>query len=137
MERNALARAQNNLTQCLRTMDEARRFEPAIPQLSEVSIDHGHIISDMLFDGIFTDYAQHQRIKNSQAQMMRARDHLEAIRREQLQRAQDAKSQLQQASSQLEETRNELQRTRSEAFERLAGSGSGAAVEEGPPAYMA
>lgn len=137
LERDALSRAQNNLTQCLRTLDESRRFQPAIPQLSEVTIDHGHMISDMLFDNIFTDMAQHERIKNSQAQMLRARDHIESIRQEQMQRTQNAKSQLTQASNQLEEARKELQQTRSEAFERFAGTGNGAADQEAPPAYTA
>lgn len=135
LERDALSRAQNNLTQCLRTLDEARRFQPAIPQLSEVTIDHGHMISDVLFDNIFTDMAQHERIKNSQAQMLRARDHLESIRREHLQTVQNAKAQLTQAANQLEEARKELQQTRSEAFERLAGTGNAGTDQEPPPAY--
>lgn len=137
MERNALSSAQNNLTQCLRSLDEARRFQSAIPQLSEVTIDHGHMISDVLFDNIFTDMAQHDRIKNSQAQMQRAGYHLESIRGEQQRRVNDTRSQLKQASAQLEEARKELQRIRSEAFERVAGQGSGDGNVDAPPAYAA
>ena len=136
MERGALSRAQNNLTQSLRSMDEARRYQSAIPQLVPVHIDHGHMISDALFDNIFTDMAQHDRIMNSQAQMQTAGQQLTSIRDEQLRRLRDATSQQKQACGQLDEAREELQRIRSEAFERFASQG-GSLGSDAPPAYEA
>jgi hypothetical protein len=72
MERDALSRAQVNVSESLRHMDEARRCQPAIPTLQNVNIDNGHMISDVLFDNIFTDMAQHDRIKNSNMQLQKA-----------------------------------------------------------------
>ena len=141
MERDALSKAQVKLSECLRAMDDARRSQPAIPALSEVNIDNGHFISDVLFDNIFTDMAQHERIVTSTGQVDRALSHLGRIVGEQNGRAQQAQEQHWQASRQLEDARVELQRIRSEAFDRVGGASfdggyygqSGAA----PPAYTA
>ena len=137
MERDALSRGQTNLTQCLRTMDDARRAQSAIPYLHDVNIDQGHLVSDVLFDNIFTDMAQHDRIRDSTAQMQRAMSQLQSILAEQRQRLQSSQGQLSEASRQLEEARKELQRIRSEAFERLVGLGGGYHEENSgpPPAY--
>ena len=123
MERSALGKAQNNLTQCLRQMDEARHAQPAIGQLSDVNIDQGHFVSDVLFDNIFTDMAQHDRIEDSNAQVKRAMQQLDSTIGQQQQRVQGAQSQLQHASGHLEDVRRQLQQIRSEAFEQLAGWG--------------
>ena len=61
-------------------MDEARRFQPTVSRLREGSIAEGHMISDVLFDNMFTDMDQHQCIKDSQVQMQNAVKHLESIR---------------------------------------------------------
>ena len=117
-------------------MDDARHAQPAIPVLSEVNIDNGHMMSDVLFDNIFTDMAQHDRIKDSIFQMDKASQHLGQILSEQNQRVQGAQEQLWQATRHLEDARVELQRVRSEAFERLAGSGAEGYAQGGaPPAY--
>lgn len=44
MEREALSKAQNNVHKTLRQMDEARRFQPAISEIGEISIDQGETI---------------------------------------------------------------------------------------------
>lgn len=138
MERDALSRGQVKLSECLRAMDDARRSQPAIPDLSEVNIDNGHFMSDVLFDNIFTDMAQHDRIRNSTAQMDRALHHLGSIVGEQNGRLQHAQEQHWQASKQLEDARVELQRIRSQAFEQAEGSGGAGYEQSGaPPAYSA
>jgi hypothetical protein len=139
MERDALSRGQVKLSECLRAMDDARRSQPAIPVLSEVNIDNGHFMSDVLFDNIFTDMAQHDRIRNSVAQMDRALSHLGAIMSEQNTRLQHVQEQHWQASKQLEDARAELQRIRSEAFEQFSGGSGGAEFgqPDAPPAYSA
>ena len=139
MERDALSRGQVKLSECLRAMDDARRSQPALPVLSEVNIDNGHFMSDVLFDNIFTDMAQHDRIRNSTAQMDQALRHLGSIMSEQNTRLQHAQEQHWQASRQLEDARGELQRIRSEAFERFGGgpNGAGYGQSDAPPAYTA
>jgi hypothetical protein len=140
MERDALSRGQVKLSECMRAMDDARRSQPAIPMLSEVNIDNGHFISDVLFDNIFTDMAQHDRIRNSTAQVDGALSHLGRIIGEQNGRVQQAQEQHWQASKQLEDARVELQRIRSEAFDRVGGSYEGGYYGEAgaaPPAYSA
>ncbi len=139
MERDALSNGQVRLSECLRAMDDARHSQPAIPTLSEVNIDNGHFMSDVLFDNIFSDMAQHDRIRNSTAQMDRALSHLGSIMSEQNARLQRAQEQHWQASKHLEDARTELQRIRSEAFERFGGDAGGRAAGfgqfDGPPAY--
>ncbi|KAK4555730.1 hypothetical protein LTR86_006950 [Recurvomyces mirabilis] len=140
MERDALARAQNQVTQASWHMEEARRVQPIIRPLSQVNIDMGHFISDVLFDNIFTDMAQHDRIKSSNAQLQRAFQELQAQLGDQQQRFREAESQTKQASQSLDEARVELQRVRAEAFERLGGRGGEAGFtggDEAPPSYSA
>ncbi|TKA24832.1 hypothetical protein B0A50_06561 [Salinomyces thailandicus] len=129
MERDGLSKAQNSVTQALRHMDEAVRTQPAIRRFSEVTIDQGHLISDVMFDSIFTDMAQHDRIKSSEAQVQKAVQQVRGQVPEQGKRVEEAEARRRQAGHDLEEARKELQRIRAEAFERLAGGGGG------PPAY--
>jgi DNA repair exonuclease SbcCD ATPase subunit len=55
MERDALSQAAVALSEALRHMDEARRQQPAIVHLRTVHIDMGHLVSDVMFDNIFSD----------------------------------------------------------------------------------
>ena len=136
MERDSLSRGQVSLSECLRAMDDARRAQPAIPVLSEVTIDNEHMLSDVLFDGFFSDMRQHERIKSSEAQLQQALNHLSRVMGEQNQRVQGAQERIWQASRQLEDARVDLQKIRSEAFER-SGSSRGAGFDQSapPPAY--
>ena len=94
-------------------------------------------MGDVLFDNVFSDFAQHDRIKESQSQMQMAMDHLQSIIAEQKQRTQAAQEQQRQASRQLEDARSELQGIRSEAFERFASGGEHAFTNaDAPPAYQ-
>ena len=61
MERDALSQASVGISEALRHMDEARRLQPAITLLREIHIDMGHFVSDVMFDNIFSDMAQHDR----------------------------------------------------------------------------
>ena len=128
MERDALSRAQISITQSLRHMDEAQRNQPCLPPLQAINIDHGHFVSDVLFDNIFTDMAQHDRIKASDQQVrsavMQCRELLEGQRR----RAREAEEISREAGRRTYAARFELQKVRSEAFERFA-------VEVPPPPY--
>lgn len=131
MERDALSKASVAISQASRHMDEAQRSQPAIAPLQEIQVDQGHFVSDVMFDNIFTDLAQHDRIKSSNAQLLQALQQLKEQIDLQLQRQQSAKAALQQAKSSMEEARMELQNIRAEAFEKFAGGGGMAA----PPPY--
>ncbi|KAK5175603.1 uncharacterized protein LTR77_000742 [Saxophila tyrrhenica] len=139
MERDALSKAQMNYNWCKQAMADAARAQPAIPPLGEVAIDHGHVLGDIMFDNIFSDFAQHDRIRNSAMQMQQAMNHLQSIIKEQKGRVQDAQRLEKTALQQLEDSRIELQKIRSEAFERLAGEGGQGAVggDAKLPAYSA
>ncbi len=56
MEREALGRAQMNYNWSSQSMADASRYQPAIPPLREVAIDHGHMLGDILFDNVFSDF---------------------------------------------------------------------------------
>lgn len=127
MERDSLSKGQMQLSNSLRHYEEAMRMQPAIPALNDVNIDQGHLMSDVLFDNIFSDMAQHDRIKSAQSQMASAANQLKDETGKQEERAKAAKEQLQQAQSQLEDARKRLQGIRSEAFEQYSNGG--------PPAY--
>ncbi|KAG9599821.1 hypothetical protein KCU77_g3563, partial [Aureobasidium melanogenum] len=141
MERDALSRAQVGVSESLRHMDEARRCQPAIPPLSEINIDNGHFISDVLFDNIFTDMAQHDRIKNSAMQLHKALQQCKEILEKQKRTYHEAAAQSTQATEALNSSRFELQRIRAEAFERFAGQGAPPPFHQAtaqyvpPPAY--
>ncbi|KAK4889289.1 hypothetical protein LTR27_011895 [Elasticomyces elasticus] len=141
LERDGLSRAQYSFTRAVAHMNEAIRSQPAIRPLSPVNIDQGHFISDVLFDNIFTDMAQHDRIQNSSLQLQQSARELKQQLPAQQQRVGDAGVQLKQASQNLEEARLELQRIRAEAFMRL-GSGqtpwqADTNSDQGPPSYTA
>ncbi|KAF2161092.1 hypothetical protein M409DRAFT_59363 [Zasmidium cellare ATCC 36951] len=137
MERDALSKAQNNMHSVIRHMDAAQHLQPSIKPLSDITIDQGHMFSDVLFDNIFTDMAQHERIQQSEAQMVQALQQLKQQIGEQRQRVGYADQRVQGAVGELEKVRGELQRIRAEAFERVVGGGvAGNGVEAAaPPAY--
>lgn len=134
MERDALASSQNNINATLRHMSSAQSAQPAIQPLKEINIDQGHFFSDVMFDNIFTDMAQHERIQGSEAEMRAAIGHLRHQAGEQKGRVETAGRNVKQASEDLEAARKELQRIRAEAFARFAGDGN---AEVAPPAYSA
>jgi CTP-dependent riboflavin kinase len=140
MERDALSQASVGISEALRHVDEARRQQPAITHLREIHVDMGHLVSDVMFDNIFSDMAQHDRIKASNNQLLEAIAQLKEQGLLQRQRAESSKLALDQGKSSMEEARKELQNIRAEAFQRVAsggavnaGSGDGTAA---PPPYV-
>ncbi|KAL8963434.1 MAG: hypothetical protein Q9193_000304 [Seirophora villosa] len=125
MERNALTRAQGATDKVQMLVSQAQRLSPDMQGLGNIEIAHGHVMSDIMFDNIFTDMAQHDRIKDSQAQAQREARNLKDL----LARAQQRSGQLLQganaALARLEASRKELQQVRQDTFERVAR----------PPAY--
>jgi ribosomal protein L17 len=89
-------------------------------------------MSDIMFDNIFTDLAQHDRIKSSNAQIEAAYKSLMEELKLQGERADAARRAAASAAEALEQARKNLQDTRAQAFESYAAGGISA-----PPAYQA
>ncbi|KAL8875633.1 MAG: hypothetical protein Q9198_006038 [Flavoplaca austrocitrina] len=121
MERDALSKAQNATDKVKMLVQQAQRLSPDVQGLGDINIDQGHAMSDIMFDNIFSDMAQHDRIKDSQAQAQREAQTL----RNASMRTQERSKQLQQeaatALTRLETSRRELQQIRQDAFEKVAG----------------
>ena len=135
MERDALSKAAVAVSESLRHMDQARHLQPAITHLREVHIDMGHVMSDVMFDNIFSDMSQHDRIHDSNNQLLQAVEQLKGQIQLQIQRAKGAAEALKMARASMEEARVELQNIRAEAFERFAGGvgGDGGGYGAAPP----
>jgi chromosome segregation ATPase len=111
----------------------------ALSQAAVGISDMGHMISDVMFDNIFSDMAQHDRIHASNNQLMEAMAQLKEQIALQTQRTQSAKLALNQGKASMEEARVELQNIRAEAFGRVAGGGVSGGSADGvtaPPPYV-
>lgn len=132
-ERSALQKAEAGVSKVQMLVSQAQRISPQVQSIGAVNIAQGNIMSDVLFDNIFTDMAFHEKIEQSFAELQRAARNLDA----QLSMARDRKTSLHneaaQASAQLEAARTELQRVRQETFERVARGGQGVQEEYAPP----
>jgi len=137
MERDALAQSQNSVHIAIRHLDTARNYQPQIRELDQVQIDQGHFFSDVMFDNIFTDMRQHERIEKAKMDLQQATHGLEVQAREQGERLRGSRRNVTQAKSDLEEARRSLQEIRAESFGRLAGEDGNDASTEAPPAYSA
>ncbi|KAH8676107.1 hypothetical protein BX600DRAFT_454336 [Xylariales sp. PMI_506] len=128
MERDALHRAEMAVMRAQQLVSQAQRYSPAVQSLPPVAIAHGSIISDVVFDNIFTDMAFHDKIKASREEMRRCvalmGAQVEACRARQ--REFGALERVQ--AENLEAARTALQKARQEIFERL-GAGE---ANEGP-----
>ncbi|KAL9595987.1 MAG: hypothetical protein Q9219_006110 [cf. Caloplaca sp. 3 TL-2023] len=112
VERDALQRAEVANSKVNMLISQARRLTPDIPGLGNSDFHRGHAMGDIFFDNIFSDMAQHVRIKSSQAQA----EQVARVLKDLVIRGQQKNSQLQQdvdaASSRLGIARRELQQIR-------------------------
>ncbi|KAI0391372.1 hypothetical protein F5Y17DRAFT_15711 [Xylariaceae sp. FL0594] len=134
MERDALHKAETEVIQAQMLVMQAQRFSPLVQSLPPVSIASGSIMSDMLFDNIFTDMNFHEKIKDSRAEV-------ENRERALLVQLQAAKARLQEPeqrakteSERVKRAREELQAIRQRIFESLA-NGDQPSSSEAPPPY--
>jgi len=68
-ERSALARAENGVAQINMLVDQARRLHGQIGDLGQINVAQGSVMGDIIFDNVFSDYAMHQKIKDSEMQL--------------------------------------------------------------------
>lgn len=127
-ERNALSRAESEASQVKNLISQAARVYPGgIKNIPNFEIAQGSIMSDMMFDNIFTDMAFHDKIKASQTQILQVQQNIEqqfASLNEQLKVKQ---TELDTAQAQLTGARKSLQDLRSQIFAQVGGLK--------PPAY--
>ncbi|KAL8655962.1 MAG: hypothetical protein Q9210_000559 [Variospora velana] len=120
MEREALSRAQHATDKVKMLVAQAQRLAPDIQGLGNIDISHGHAMSDIMFDNIFTDMAQHDRIKDCQAQAQREAQNLKDILAQAQQRSGHLLHEANAALARLETSRKELQQIRQDTFGRVA-----------------
>ncbi|KAF7297345.1 hypothetical protein MIND_00967900 [Mycena indigotica] len=66
MERNALSSAEGLATQAATYVQQAMLASPQVKPIGQITVAHGSIMSDVIFDNIFTDMMFHDKIKASQ-----------------------------------------------------------------------
>ncbi|KAF2755279.1 hypothetical protein EJ05DRAFT_479071 [Pseudovirgaria hyperparasitica] len=130
-ERDALSKAQSEASQLQSAVDQARRMYPELQPIGPVSIAQGNMMSDVLFDNIFSDMAFHDKIKDSAAQLnnvartlMQRADQVKAEERRQ-------KGELDGLAQRLGSARRDLQLARQAIFEKVGSE------QQLPPAYTA
>ncbi|KAI4105742.1 MAG: hypothetical protein LQ339_003304 [Xanthoria mediterranea] len=122
LERTALMKARNAIGKAKMLVEQAQRLSPNIPGLGNIDIPHGHVISAIFLDeDIFSDKAQHARIKSSQAQAQKEAQALKEASTKARERSQQLEQKAAVALTRLETARRELQRIRREAFESFEG----------------
>ncbi|KAL7629508.1 hypothetical protein AAE478_001029 [Parahypoxylon ruwenzoriense] len=137
MERNALEKAEDQVSQMLWLVRQAQRASENVQDLPVISIARGNLMSDVFFDNIFSDMAFHDKIKDSRSGLDRAydslRDHLAAAKM----RHQEAEQDTNLYAAALKTAREELQKARERIFERVTTGdvGSQATPVDDPPPY--
>ncbi|TPX17744.1 uncharacterized protein E0L32_002845 [Thyridium curvatum] len=126
MERENLHKAEMHVQHARMSMSRAQQLSRQVGPLPDVNIAQGSIISDVLFDNIFTDIAFHDKILDSLEEVQRCQAALQHEFASAKERHQGLAADLRVKEQRLEETRTELQGAREAAFVSLGGA---------PPAY--
>ncbi|KAI2613744.1 uncharacterized protein GGS25DRAFT_13345 [Hypoxylon fragiforme] len=136
MERNALDKADSQISQVMLLVRQAQRMSPMVQDLPPINIATGNLMGDVFFDNIFSDMAFHEKIKDSLSSLQRAgaslRDQIALAKS----RYQDAEEEMNINEVALQSAREELQRARALIFERIDNpSASGLVITIDPPPY--
>ncbi|KAH6648634.1 hypothetical protein BKA67DRAFT_369262 [Truncatella angustata] len=135
MERNALHKAEMQVSDALWHFGHAKRMDPLIHDLPPLKIARGNMMSDVFFDNIFTDMAFHDKIKDSKTELHRCLDVLNAQLQGASSKFKDLDQDQKNKSSSLDQARSDLQKTRQQIFERSTGEDSAAPPSYAPPSY--
>jgi hypothetical protein len=120
MERTALHNAELELIQAQMLVMQAQRFSSEVKNLPPVNMASGSLMSDVLFDNIFTDLEFHETIKQSRTEAERCQQALLAQLGAAKERYQASEAEAIAQSRLLDNARQELQKVRQRIFERLA-----------------
>ncbi|KAJ6556889.1 hypothetical protein B0H10DRAFT_2241122 [Mycena sp. CBHHK59/15] len=129
MERNALSAAEALALQAATYVQQAQFASGAVQPIGEISIAHGSIMSDVIFDNIFTDMAFHDKIKRSARNIAAVQLNLTRELTNASARTGAAGAELSAAADALARCRAELDGYRKSIFDSLAGG------VPPPPAY--
>ncbi|KAI1384975.1 uncharacterized protein F4822DRAFT_379175 [Hypoxylon trugodes] len=119
MERDALQKAEIQVSQTLSLVRQAQRMSPIVRDLPPINVAEGSLISDILFDNIFTDMAFHEKIKDFQLDLQRALDNIRGQLASATSRYQGAEQEMTAHAATLKAAREELQKARERIFERI------------------
>jgi hypothetical protein len=120
-ERSALSKAQSHASQVEMLIEQACRAQPQIRGIGPLDIAQGNMMSDILFDNIFSDMDFHQKIKKSLAQVIASWEVLQVEIHSQIGRENTMKAKVARLQSALEVARQDLQDIRARTFESVAG----------------
>lgn len=123
MERSALSNAEVATAELERIMQQAQALSSHVQRLPPIPIARGSIMSDIVFDNIFTDMAFHEKIKESAMSLRIAANVLKQNQAASQQRRNEAKHHMGQTWTRLAKERKALQKVREQIFERLAQQG--------------
>lgn len=118
-ERNHLSTAQSLMSTVQMLVNSAARLSPAVHPLADVHVAQSNILSDVVFDNVFSDYNFHKKIQASEVEMQRENANLAAQLSAAQQREKSALQSLKQAKSKLEGERKNLQQIRMQAFQSV------------------
>lgn len=127
-ERSALSRAQSHVSQVEMLYAQAQRTQPLITPLPHMEVAMDNMMSDVIFDNVFSDMHFHRKIEASNNQMLAVKKVLDIQIQLAKERVTKAQSEVDGVKRVLEGLRSELQAIRAAAFEKIAGGA--------PPAYM-
>lgn len=119
MERNALHRAESDVMTARMLVLQAQRMSPAVRDLPEVRIDQGNVVRDIFFDNIFTDYAFHQKIKESRESVRRCAAAMDGLEAEAQARLSQTEEERKSKETEMQAARVALQKERENAFEAV------------------
>ncbi|KAI0135357.1 hypothetical protein F4814DRAFT_19239 [Daldinia grandis] len=138
MERNALDKAESQVSQMLSLVRQAQRASQMVQDLPAVQIEHGDLLGDVFFDNIFSDMAFHEKIKDSLASLHRAHDSLRNQLALAKSRYQEVEKELHMRTESLKGAREELQNARQAIFERVDDGSMGGPTftMDQPPPYQ-
>ncbi|KAI2640354.1 hypothetical protein GGS26DRAFT_154548 [Hypomontagnella submonticulosa] len=137
MERNALDKAEGQVSQMFSLVQQAQRMSPKVHDLPFVRIAQGSLMGDIFFDDIFSDMAFHDKIKDSRVGLYRARENLANQLAQAMSRHQGAEQEMNAHAAALRTAREELQKARQRIFKRISSDNadSRAAPADDPPPY--
>ncbi|KAJ7767400.1 hypothetical protein DFH07DRAFT_880916 [Mycena maculata] len=122
MERDSLSTAQQQLNQTQLLVQQAISASQQVQPVGEFQVAHGSIISDVLFDNIFTDLAFHDKIKatarNVEEMQLKLTEQIRGARA----RTNAVGADLDAAAEHLTRARAALDTFRRNVFDRLSGA---------------
>ncbi|KAJ7092493.1 hypothetical protein B0H15DRAFT_834122 [Mycena belliarum] len=122
MERNALSQAENMAKQTATYVQQAMLTSPNVQPIGQINIPHGSIMSDVIFDNVFTDVMFHDKIQTSERNVEAVKLNLAAELQSAKNRTGAVGADLSAAADALSRARSALDKFRREAFGRLSGS---------------